>query len=92
MPKLQTYYPEIPFFEVVYPTEKKKETRVERSRDSEGRYAGDVEIPTKEVFIETEKRREQSVWMQLRDKDEKIIKLENEVKILKEIIHAKEME
>ncbi len=83
MPKSALYHPEIPFFEVVYPEKKKIETRTERSRDSEGRYASDTEIPNNEIFAQTENRREQSIATLLRLKDEEILKLKAEIKNLK---------
>jgi hypothetical protein len=74
-------YPELPLFE----PEKKvtKKSTGERSRDSEGRYAAEGQIPDHKTFVETQERRTASLYRLLRIKDEEIIRLKEELKKMK---------
>lgn len=67
-------------FSDVQTDRKKKQTRpAGRSRDSEGRFVVEVQIPTPEVFKETQERREKSLARMLRIKDEEIERLKAEL-------------
>ena len=83
MRKQSTYCPELPLF--VENKQITRPTRNERSRDSEGRYAIDAEIPDKAIFLKIEQRRQESLSKMLRIKDEEIIRLKEEIKQLKKL-------
>jgi hypothetical protein len=52
-----------------------------RSRDSEGRFCSELDLPkTRSEYTEREYRRNESIYRQLRIKDEEIIKLKEELK------------
>ncbi len=65
-----------------YPARKINNTKtVERSRDSEGRYCSELDLPkTKNDYIERDRRRTESISRLLRMKEEEIIKLKEELK------------
>jgi hypothetical protein len=65
-----------------YPARKIIKTKtVERSRDSEGKYCSELDLPkNKNDHAERERRRAESISRLLRTKDEEIVKLKEELK------------
>jgi len=66
----------LPFFDIqTMPKQKKQPKPAGRSQDSEGRFVVEVQIPTPEVFRETEKRRDESYAKRLRQVEEENLRL-----------------
>jgi hypothetical protein len=82
MPRVQqTYHPELPFYSTETPVQVKKQTRrTERATDSEGRFACEGTFPNRQTAEQTEIRRQQSVAVMLRLKDEEINQLRAQLK------------
>lgn len=61
----------------------KKSRPAERCKDSSGRYVSDIQLPSHDVFLETEKRKTESQATMIRLLTEEVMQLRAEIKKLK---------